>query len=239
MVGIGCVAKNTTLDPATGIDQASGRIHVRADFIQDQADQIINASIGTPVEAVKPHAVTIKDQAGKIGIDQDEVDRLMADQRKVFQDEIDKRDVTISKLEEKLDWLPRIVSGIAGIIGLGLIVVGTYASWTAKTTLNGTGMIVSGVVSMSVGWAAWKYDWLIGLVGVAFIATVGTFQIINQIRKQREQSKQIIRGVESLKGAKLLPMTGEVKDVLNASQTSSATRALVKSVTDKTKALTP
>lgn len=222
----GCAATPLT-DPTTGIDQASGRIHVRADFIQDQADQIINARIGTPVETVKPVAETIKDQAGKIGIDQDEVDRLMVEERTKVQSTID----TLTKQrDEAKAWLPRIVGGFAGAIGVGLIVVGVYAAWTAKTTLNGTALIASGIASLTIGWATWHYGWLLGLVGVAFIVVLGTFQIITQIRKQRQQAVQVIKSVEVMKAG--MEMTQPLKDTLNVVQ-DGTTKALVNSVTKR------
>lgn len=90
-LAIGCAAKFTpTPDASIASSNAGGRITARAEFIEEAATGIVNVSIGTPAEAVKPQAESIRTQAVKIQADQTDADKANADARKAFQAEINR-----------------------------------------------------------------------------------------------------------------------------------------------------
>lgn len=145
-------------------------------------------------------------------------------------------DAANKRADNSESWLYRVVGGFATMLGVCLMVFGTYAFFTAKTRVNGSAAVAAGVVSLIIGMAVWKAGWLLALCGVGFIAPIATFIAIWQVRRQREQTKQIAVGVESLKQAGKLDLNDvAVAGLLDAPQ-SKDTKALVDTVTNKMKA---
>lgn len=227
----GCVASKTPIDPTTGIDQASGRIHVRADFIQDQADQIINAEIGTPVEVVKPHAETIKDQAGKIGIDQDEVDRLMAAERTAFNGTIKDLQGKLRDAEAKPFYLVKLFGSVGGLV---MLVVGIYFAVSGKAWLNGGALTLAGGAALSVALMVQHTGWLIAILLVCGLAVIGGWIVIETIQRMKRAAVSLAEGNRKLQVANKLTIDKEAAELLDETQTDLA-KAYVDVVTDRVK----
>lgn len=124
MLVTGCAA-NPRTDPASGINRATGRITARADSIGEQANQIVNAPIGTPIESVKPLATSIRTQAGWIVVDADEVDQHVT----ALSNTIAKQRDDYKKLESKwyVTWGRRIERAfwilVFSYFALGLVAI--------------------------------------------------------------------------------------------------------------------
>lgn len=137
------------------------------------------------------------------------------------------------QLQESKQWLPRAVSGISILIGVGLIGLGVYSFIAPKTKLNGTALAMTGIAALGVGSALWWYGWAIGLIGLALILVATGFLIYLQIARQRSQTLQVVKGVEVLKANGKITMDEATADTMNVTQSDPATKALVDVVTKR------
>lgn len=184
---VGCVAKNTTpidsgIESSVLVGSAGGSIKARAGFIEDQADRIINVSIGTPetpIVTVKPQVESIRAEAANIKIDQRHADESNVAERKAWRDEIKSlqseisdRGITIldlkierARLESR--WYVRIGKYIDGWIkfaaialpiawiGSGILAI-FLPTWLPTTGLVWSKAIVRFMPFMN--WASWIRD---------------------------------------------------------------------------------
>lgn len=130
-------------------------------------------------------------------------------------------------------WLPRVVSGLSILVGVGLIGVGVYSFLAVKTKLNGTALILTGAAMLGVGSALWWFGWIIGLIGLVALSVWTGFLIYLQIHRQRSQAIQTAKTLEALKANGKVTMDDAAIKTANAIQTDPATKALVDVVTDK------
>lgn len=159
-------------------------------------------------------------------------EQARATERKEAQKKIDAAN---KRAERSEAWLPRVVSGLSILVGVGLIGVGVYSFLAVKTKLNGTALILTGAAMLGVGSALWWFGWIIGLIGLVALSIWTGFLIYLQIARQRNQTLQVATGMEALKAAGEIEMSSAVVNTLNATQTDRATKALVNVVTDRVK----
>lgn len=152
----GCASTLST-DPGAGISRANGRIHARADFIGEQADQIIDAPPTALVSTVKPQAESIKSQSGKITADVTEADKHVA----TLENTILQLRIEYTQLESKWyvrvgKWIERALWMLAiAYIGAGLLAIFLPMKWPVWG-LTISKNIVRAVPFMN--WASWIRD---------------------------------------------------------------------------------